>query len=175
MANINDIDSVALKTWLDNNKAVLIDVREVVEYKTCSIPNSINLPLSQITIDQAHLPEYKNKKLVLHCKSCKKSMMACEKLINQGIDFDIWNLSGGIESWKNKNLATISEKNILPLERQVQIFIAIFILSGLALNHFFQNPFYLILPLIAGIGLLNAGITGWCGLAKLIAKMPWNK
>lgn len=141
MANINDIDSVALKTWLDNNKAVLIDVREVVEYKTCSIPNSINLPLSQITIDQAHLPEYKNKKLVLHCKSGKKSMMACEKLINQGIDFDIWNLSGGIESWKNKNLATISEKNILPLERQVQIFIAIFILSGLALNHFFSKPF----------------------------------
>jgi len=72
VANINDIDSVALKTWLDNNKAVLIDVREVVEYKTCSIPNSINLPLSQITIDQAHLPEYKNKKLVLHCKSGKK-------------------------------------------------------------------------------------------------------
>ncbi|MDB2550327.1 rhodanese-like domain-containing protein [Rickettsiales bacterium] len=175
MANINNIDPITLKDWLDNNEAVLIDVREVIEYKTCSIPNSTHLPLSQVTIDKAHLPQHKNKKLVLHCKSGKRSMMACKKLINEGIDFDIWNLSGGIDGWKNKNLSTISEKNILPLERQVQITIAIFILSGLGLNHFLQNTYYLVLPLIAGLGLLNAGLTGWCGLAKLIAKMPWNK
>jgi hypothetical protein len=26
-----------------------------------------------------------------------------------------------------------------------------------------------------GCGLLMAGITGFCGLAVLMAKMPWNK
>jgi rhodanese-related sulfurtransferase len=175
MANINNIDSLTLKDWLDNDEAVLIDVREVIEYKTCSIPNSRHLPLSDININKAHLPEYKDKKLVLHCKSSKRSMMACEKLIKEGIKFDIWNLEGGIESWKDNNLPTISEKNTLPLERQTQIAISTLILSGLSLYYFLENPIYLILPLAAGLGLLNAGITGWCGMAKFIAKMPWNK
>lgn len=175
MANINNIDPITLKQWLDNNEAVLIDVREAVEYKTCSIPNSIHLPLSQVTIDKAHLPQHKAKKLVFHCKSGKRSMMACEKLVKEGIDFDIWNLTGGIDSWKEQNMKTVSESNKLPLERQVQIAISVLILTGLALNYFLTNPLYLILPLIIGLGLLNAGVTGWCGLAKVIAKMPWNK
>jgi rhodanese-related sulfurtransferase len=167
MVNINNIDPVTLKDWLDNKEAILIDVREVIEYKACSIPNSRHLPLSQVTIDKAHLPEHRNKKLVFHCKSGKRSMMACEKLISEGINFDIWNLEGGIESWKKKNLTIISTKDIISLERQVHIAISLFVLSGLSLNYFLEDSLYLILPLIAGIGLLNSGITGWCGLAKI--------
>jgi len=131
MANINNIDSLTLNEWLKNNEAVLIDVREVVEYKACSIPDSKHLPLSQVTIDKAHLPEHKDKKLVLHCKSGKRSMMACEKLIQEGVNFDIWNLEGGIEAWQATNLPIISNKNILPLERQVQVAVGSFILLGL--------------------------------------------
>lgn len=175
MANINNIDAITLKDWLDNDEAVLIDVRETVEYKNCSIPSSRHLPLSNISIDKAHLPEHKNRKLVIHCKSGKRSMMACNKLIQEGIEFDIWNLEGGIDSWKEKGLKTIAESNILPLERQTQIGISLIILSGLGLNYFLENSLFLFLPLLAGLGLLNAGLTGWCGLAKFIAKMPWNK
>lgn len=31
------------------------------------------------------------------------------------------------------------------------------------------------IPLVAGCGRLFAGLTGFCGLALLLAKMPWNK
>lgn len=175
MANINNIDSKTLNEWLQNDEVTLIDVREAVEYKICSIPNSRHLPLSEVTIDKAHLPQHKNKKLVFHCKSGKRSAMACQKLATEGIDFDIWTLEGGIDAWKGQNLPTISLKKILPLERQVQMTISILILSGLSLHFMTENPVFLILPLIAGLGLLNAGITGWCGLARLMAKMPWNK
>ena len=101
--------------------------------------------------------------------------MACEKIANKDIDFDVYSLQGGIDSWKSADLSTISKVNLLPLERQTQITISFIILSGLGLYYFLQNPLYLFLPLIAGLGLLNAGLTGWCGMAKLIAKMPWNK
>ncbi|MBL6665093.1 MAG: rhodanese-like domain-containing protein [Rickettsiales bacterium] len=175
MANIHNIDPATLKEWLDNKESVLIDVREVVEYQSCSIPNSTHLPLSQVSIDKTHLPVHKNKKLVFHCKSGKRSMMACEKLIKEGIDCDIWNLEGGIDNWKNFNFPTTSSKNILPLERQTQLGISVIILTGLLLYYISSNSYYLALPLLAGIGLLNAGLTGWCGLAKLMSKMPWNK
>jgi hypothetical protein len=28
---------------------------------------------------------------------------------------------------------------------------------------------------LTGLGLINAGVTGWCGMAMLLAKMPWNR
>lgn len=175
MANIHTLNSITLKNWIDNNEVVLIDVREVIEYKICSIPNSINLPVSKVTMDEVKVAKHKDKKLVFHCKTGNRAMKACKKLIQEGIDVDIWNLEGGIESWKENNLSTISSKNTLPLERQVQIVISTLILSGLGLYYFLNNPLFLIIPFIVGLGLLNAGMTGWCGMAKLIAKMPWNK
>ena len=102
--------------------------------------------------------------------------MACSKLIQEGVDVDLWNLDGGIDAWKELGLPTTSDKlNSLSLERQTQLFVSIFILSGLTLKIILKNDFYLILPLVTGLGLLNAGITGWCGLTKLLSKMPWNK
>jgi rhodanese-related sulfurtransferase len=172
---IHNIDPKTLSQWLKSKKAILIDVREPAEYKSQSIKDARNLPLSQVTIEESHLPEHKNKKLVIHCQSGKRSMMACAKLKNDGAQFDIWNLEGGISNWKNNNLPIVtSGKKILPLDRQVQLTIGVMIVLGLIFNHLFSNN-WLILPLIAGLGLMNAGITGWCGLAKLMAKMPWNK
>jgi hypothetical protein len=37
------------------------------------------------------------------------------------------------------------------------------------------NPWFALIPLVTGCGLLFAGLTGFCGLALLLAKMPWNK
>lgn len=175
MSNIRTIDAITLHELLKNDEVILIDVRELVEYQSCSIPNAKHLPLSEVTIDRTHLPEHENKQLVFHCKSGKRSAMACEKLLNEGIDFDIYTLEGGIDAWIKNDFSTISLKKILPLERQMHITISILILSGLTLNFILNNSLYLILPLITGLGLLNAGITGWCGMGKLIARMPWNK
>jgi rhodanese-related sulfurtransferase len=175
MTKIHNIDPQTLSQWLESKEAVLIDVREPAEHRSESINGSRNLPLSQVTIDEAHLPEHKDKKLVIHCLSGKRSVMACEKLKNEGAKFDIWNLEGGISNWKSNDLPIItSGKKILPLDRQVQLTIGLMIVSGLTLSHLF-NSNWLILPLIAGLGLMNAGITGWCGLAKLMTKMSWNK
>jgi hypothetical protein len=37
------------------------------------------------------------------------------------------------------------------------------------------NHYFVLIPLVLGCGLLFAGLTGFCGLALLLAKMPWNK
>lgn len=175
MTKILNISSKTLKKWLDNNEAALIDVREVVENNICAIKGAVNLPLSQVTIDKAILPEHKNKKLVIHCKAGKRSMSACNKLISEGLEEDIWNLEGGIDDWQKENLPIVVKKNILPLERQTHIAISFMILAGIFLYLLMQNQIYLALPLIAGLGLLNSGVTGWCGMARLVAKMPWNR
>jgi len=39
----------------------------------------------------------------------------------------------------------------------------------------FISKWFVLIPAFVGAGLLNAGITEWCGMGLLLAKMPWNK
>jgi hypothetical protein len=39
----------------------------------------------------------------------------------------------------------------------------------------FVSPWFLALSLFIGSGLVFAGVSGWCGMAKLLATMPWNR
>lgn len=175
MSTIQNLSAKELASLLKEEKAVLLDVREGGEYASESIPGAKNLPLSQVTIDEAHLPEHRNKTLVIHCQSGRRSMLACEKLHNDGAPYDIYNLEGGIVAWKNEGLPIKQgAKKVLPLDRQVQISIGSISLIGILLS-IFANQYWLILSAVAALGLINAGVTGWCGLAQVVAKMPWNK
>lgn len=170
---IKNIDAKNLKKWLENNEAVLIDVREPAEHEAKKINGAKLIPLANISLDS--LPEFKNKKLVLHCHSGKRSQMACKKLLDQDSELEIYNLDGGILSWIecNNNVAG-SGKSFLPLDRQVQLIIglSLFIFS---LIGYFVNPKFIFLCTFFGAGLTFAALTGWCGLAIILAKMPWNK
>jgi hypothetical protein len=57
--------------------------------------------------------------------------------------------------------------------RQVQIGAGSLILLGLALSN--VAPAWIALTWMVGIGLTVAGITGFCGLARLLMAMPWNR
>lgn len=63
---------------------------------------------------------------------------------------------------------------MFPIDRQTQIIMGSLVLLGIILSVFVNN-YWLILSGIISLGLINAGITGWCGLGLFIAKMPWNK
>ena len=162
------------KNMLKDKSAVLIDVREPAEHRAESISEAINIPLSKISAETLKDHNVLNKNILIHCKSGKRSQEACEKL-TKDINADLYNLHHGIEGWTQAGFDTQkSSSNILPLDRQVQLVVSIMILSGLILN-LLGLPLGLILSLMAGLGLLNAAITGWCGMAKLLAIMPWNQ
>lgn len=170
---INNIDSATLKKWLNNNEAVLIDVREPAENAAEKISGSNLIPLAQITVNS--LPKHEGKKLVLHCRSGKRSESACRKLLEQNQNLEIFNLEGGIMGWISAgNKVESSGKFFLPLDRQVQLTIGISVLTGTSLGYLI-NPQFLIIPAFFGAGLCFAAITGTCALATLLAKMPWNK
>jgi len=176
MAKVINLTALKLKELLDKKQAIVIDVREPAEYRSGNIEGAINNPLSYVSLETCHLPEHKGKKIVLHCLSGKRSMLACEKLLGEGIRDNVYNLEGGISAWKAAEYPIKKEgnSNILPLDRQTQVTIGILILLGSIFGHFIHYSWF-VLPAFIGLGLINAGVTGWCGMAKLIAKMPWNK
>ncbi|MES2678059.1 MAG: rhodanese-like domain-containing protein [Pseudomonadota bacterium] len=94
---INSINPKTLQSWLQNQQAILIDVREVFENKAARIKAATLIPLATININ--NLPELADKKLVIHCKSGVRSFNACRLLLAQNPNLEIYNLEGGIESW----------------------------------------------------------------------------
>ena len=170
---IKNINSETLKKWLENGEAVVVDVREPAEHEAEKISGANLVPLA--TICKKSLPQCSDKKLVLHCRSGKRSQSACEKLLKEDPDLEIYNLEGGISAWTASGCEVKnSGKFFLPLDRQVQLTIGFSVLIGSVLGYLVSPKFFLLSGFF-GTGLIFAGLSGYCGLAVFMAKMPWNK
>ena len=170
---IRTVNAKTLKQWLDKGEAVLIDVREPAEHAAENIPGAILIPVGGIA--KQNLPEFLGRKLVIHCRSGKRGGMACEKLLAEDPNLEVYNLEGGISAWSEAgNTVKSSGKFFLPLDRQVQLTVGIGVLLGSILGYV-EDPKFFLVPGFFGAGLTFAGLTGTCGLAILLAAMPWNK
>jgi rhodanese-related sulfurtransferase len=159
-----------LAAQLAAREVTLIDVRESMEYASGHISGSLNVPLSRIT--EADLP---NGPLVLVCQSGKRSTKALALLLHQGHPHPVSDLEGGVPAWQQAGLPLRQLKGApLPLMRQVQIAAGSLVLLGLILSNTVA-PAWILLTWFVGAGLIFAGITGFCGMARLLAAMPWNR
>ena len=179
------MDAATLRRWLDEERALLLDVREAGEYAAAHIPGSVLVPLS--TFDPAQVPHEDGKELVLHCKAGMRARDAANRLLKAGYE-RVWCFEGGILDWIASGYptagteATAADPHARPVaaapkldvQRQTQtligtMIVAFTLLGGLA------DPRLGWLCLIPGLGLLNAGLTGLCPLASGVAKCPWNR
>lgn len=170
--SIQEVDAATLKAWMDTGSAVLIDVREPAEFAGEHIVGAHLVPLS--TFDPAQVPQAKGKKRVLHCHTGNRSAQAARKLLAAGYT-EVYHLRGGLESWQAAGYDTErSTRAPLALNRQVQITAGSLILLGTLLGAF-VSPWFLFLSGFVGAGLVFAGLTNTCGMAMLLAKLPYNQ
>lgn len=106
MTTIQQVDAATLATWLEQDTAILIDVREPVEFLTESIDAAINIPLTQFDPDNFSKFTDIDKEIVIQCQSGKRSMLVCERVIEDYPTMKISNLHGGILAWKQHGLPT---------------------------------------------------------------------
>jgi len=154
-----------------NQGAVLVDIREADEHRRAKIPGALSVPLSEL--DRTHLPK-DAQAIVFHCKSGMRTQTNAAKLKDKA-GCDAYVLEGGFDNWAKQGLpAQIDKKQPLEIMRQVQIGAGSLVLLGVALGALVSPVFYA-LSGFAGAGLLFAGATGFCGMARLLAYAPWNK
>jgi rhodanese-related sulfurtransferase len=159
-----------LAEQLGSKRVAVIDVREPMEYAGGHIAGSLNVPLSRLA--QADLP---SGPLVLVCQSGNRSAKGVQTLRERGYAHPVSDLEGGLPSWQQAGLPLRKLKNApLPLMRQVQIAAGSLVLLGLILSHTVA-PAWILLTWFVGAGLVFAGVSGFCGMARLLALMPWNK
>jgi rhodanese-related sulfurtransferase len=86
-----------------------------------------------------------------------------------------YQLEGGLDAWRAAGLPLV-ENTGAPLEimRQVQITAGSLVVLGVILG-LAVHPGFFGLAAFVGAGLVFAGTSGWCGMAKLLAVLPWNR
>ncbi len=97
------ITAQTAQTWLENEEAILIDVRTPEENRQEKIVNAHLCPVDTINVDQ--LPQT-NKKIIIHCQHGIRSEIACTKLLQEDDTLTLYNLIGGISAWMALNLPT---------------------------------------------------------------------
>ena len=150
---------------------ILIDVRSESEHNNLKISEAKNIPLEKLEDFKKEIAQYKT--VYIHCNSGNKSQKACQAL-SELKNTEVIDIQGGILEWQQLKLPTIGNKNKLPIIRQVMISAGSLVLLGVILSHV-SSPNWIYLSGFVGAGLVFAGVTGFCGMATLLAKMPWNK
>lgn len=150
--------------------AVLVDVREADEHAREHIPGAVLMPLS--AWDEGQL---EGEAVIFHCRSGARTAGAADRLAQKAGRCESYVVAGGLEAWKAAGLpAREDRRRPLELMRQVQIAAGGLVLAGTVAG-LTVSPWFLAVPLAVGAGLSVAGLTGFCGLARLLMVAPWNR
>ncbi len=164
-----------LHTLLKQHKSLdLIDVRTPGEYRAVHVEHARLHPLDTLDaqeVQRQRPPQAQGPTYVL-CKSGGRAAKAAAQLRAAGLECVV--VEGGTDACVSAGLAVTRGKQVVSLERQVRIAAGSLVAAGTALG-VFVSPWFLIVPAFVGCGLVFAGVTDWCGMGMLIAKLPWNR
>jgi len=153
-------------------RAVLIDIREPDEFARSHVAGAQSQPLSGW--ERAHIQIAPGADVIFTCRSGMRTHGACDRLAAR-VAGQAFVLEGGLDGWARAGLP-IEADTLAPLEimRQVQIAAGLLVLSGVLLG-WFVAPAWFALSAFVGAGLMFAGATGFCGMARLLMLAPWNR
>lgn len=171
MTTLTKMDAKTAHDWVKQNKAVLIDVRESDEYIKEHIPGAHLVPLSGFNPDD--FPKEHDKIAVFHCRSGGRTDASAARILASGFK-EVYQLEDGLQGWRAAGLpVNVNAKAPISIMRQVQITAGLLVVLGVVLAAL-VNPWFVLISGFVGAGLAQAGITGNCAMAQVLARMPWN-
>ena len=155
--------------------ALLLDVRSPAEFRSGRVQGAVNLPLERVSASTVRdlMADRGNATVLLLCASGGRARAAATNLAYAGLRTLV--VVGGTQACRSAGLPIEGDaKSMISIERQVRIGAGLMVATGIALGTFVHPGFYG-LSAFVGCGLVFAGVTDWCGMGLLLARMPWNK
>lgn len=157
---------------LMNQGAVLVDIRTADEHARERIATARHVPMDHL--QNGCLPLDGSSTVIFHCRSGNRTRMNASAL-GACTTCDAYVLEGGLDAWKKAGLPVLADASQpLELQRQVQIAAGSLIVLGAVLGAT-VSPWFHALSGFVGAGLVFAGVSGFCGLARVLMRMPWNR
>lgn len=171
-AILHKLSPQQVRERIDAGRAVLFDIREPDEFARSHVKGAQSQPLS--TWEKAHLTIDPDADVIFTCRSGMRTAGACDRLAVR-VNGDAFVLNGGLDAWVKAGLPVETNADA-PMEimRQVQIAAGSLVLIGVLLG-FLVAPAWFALSAFVGAGLTFAGVSGYCGMARLLMLAPWNR
>jgi rhodanese-related sulfurtransferase len=172
--NVETITASQLADIVKNGGTIdLIDVRTPREFEEIRIEFARNLPLEHLDADLLAKERNGNEPLYVICKSGTRGKAACEKFLKAGLDA-VYNIEGGTLAAVEAGLPIRRGRKAFAVDRQMRIVAGTLTLAGAVLGAF-VHPAFIGLSAFIGGGLIFAGVTDYCPMMTMIARMPWNQ
>lgn len=173
---VQQITARELADWLAADRAVLIDVREPDEFRREHIGAALSVPLAEVGRLHASISIPAARKIVFQCQSGGRGDEACRILSDISGDHPAYNLADGIAGWKAAGLPVVGagQGKAPSIFRQVQMIVGSLVFLSVLAGFLGFTPAFALAGLF-GLMLALAGLSGWCGLALLLGRMPWNR
>ena len=96
-------------TKLNTGNPVIVDVREIGEFKKGHIADSIHIPIASIESQIKKIDLYKQDDVIVVCHTGMRSATACSNLMKLGFE-NIFLMKGGMQSWEENKLPVVKSK-----------------------------------------------------------------
>jgi rhodanese-related sulfurtransferase len=103
------VDPVGATMLINQKDAAVVDVRPAADYAKGHIINAINVPMNGFKNQTAALSKFKDKPVIVTCRSGSQSLGACNLLRKSGFP-EVYNLKGGVLAWESANLPLTRKK-----------------------------------------------------------------
>lgn len=94
---------------INQEDAVVLDVRGENEFLAGHIINAVNIPLTYLEKRIGELEQYKGRPMVVVCQSGARSGQACAQLRKHGFD-QVSSLGGGLLAWQHDKFPVSKNK-----------------------------------------------------------------
>lgn len=101
--NKNAVTPLQSTALINHEDAVVVDVRSIAEFNKGHIVNAINIPLNGLGKQLQQLEKYKERPIIVACKSGSRSATAAKMLMKKGFE-KVHNLRGGMMAWTSAGL-----------------------------------------------------------------------
>jgi len=93
---------------INQNNALVLDIREKADFKAGHLVDSVNIPNSQVVNRISELEKHKSDPIIVVCKTGQTASAASKTLKDNGFA-QVYRLSGGIMEWTNNNLPLVKK------------------------------------------------------------------
>lgn len=105
---ISTVNPTQALQLINNQNAVVIDIRDGGEYQAGHIPDARHIPRDALNNRLDELGKFKARPIIIYCRSGNRAFAACNLLKKHGFE-KVHYLQGGLPTWQGANLP-ISKK-----------------------------------------------------------------
>ena len=102
LSGVRDVAPGEATRLLNHENAIMIDMRSDRDFRDGHIVNAVHAPAENSDMS-ARLDKYRDRPLIVYCRSGQRSMPVCSKLRKQGFE-KVYNLKGGVLGWQQADL-----------------------------------------------------------------------